>query len=375
MVSRYRTVLTCLTLSVSAVSHSYTEEELRAFLNASESEHAKRAQDVKLSELHNLLPKNTPSSRAKPTQPSSEINQKDTSCIDGIAKCNSSSPSILPPPKAAGVPNEGEGIVNSHTSNGFRLPENEVESAPGKKPDLQNKSLQSSGNNNVRPPRSAAQKNGNHSNSSINNSTTISHSNLPPSWRSQPTEVTKPHKDEVDKSKRVIFGIRTGQAFKAQLANRASNADPALVELTVEEDVIGDFKTLSKGSKLFFKSTYNQGSNRLDLALVKGIDNRFEFEANGKGHVRDIANNAGLVGVVSADKKIIDRSLMEGVYALANTTASSMATNNPVSTAVSASTGSMIEQGKDFSDQSLGTSQHVIVVEPQYVYVRIDSTF
>ena len=197
---------------------------------------------------------------------------------------------------------------------------------------------------------------------------------LPPSARKGNARVVALNLSGEDfKSISRVFGIPLGEKIKVKLDATVSSIQPGFVTLTVLEDVAGDKRILRRGSKLFGRPSAIKGTSRLFVRLSKGITpEHIEFQI--KGTVSDEHNEAGLVGSIISDGKLIDRSLDAGVLALGSAAASMLPGDVATNAAQTAADTAINEKRKE-SAARLGTPAFIVVAKPQTAYVHIEETF
>ena len=171
------------------------------------------------------------------------------------------------------------------------------------------------------------------------------------------------------------FGIRLGTWIPARLERTTTSSDPGLVELVLTQDVDGDHRTLAKGTLLFARKAYNQGTKRLDLQIVKIITPEgHEMKVNAL--VYDHVRVAGLIGAVSGPpmaatvKTGLVRGLLESSQLAMNTLGDSSLVNTLGDTAVNEVVNN---QREVLDEQQLNT--YTIRVTAQDVLIRIEETF
>lgn len=210
---------------------------------------------------------------------------------------------------------------------------------------------------------------------SANQSTNTCPEGFPPSWCqgnviSGVTEQTKGGKNKL------AFGIKKGVTFKGALTRMASNAETGEIEITIGEIVIGTLRNLPADSTLFCDKRYNAGTRRLDMVCKSGITKDGE-EFNGLIiHVRDEKLREGLVGVVTADKRIVQRAgVATGLEV--GTGLAKMATGNNtlVSKAVGAGADSLNKQVGQVAKEKVGRMQNIITVSPTKLLLYVGKTF
>lgn len=170
------------------------------------------------------------------------------------------------------------------------------------------------------------------------------------------------------------FGVRMGSWIKARVNRNTTSADPGSVELSVSEEVAGDRRSLPAGTLLFAEKTFNAGTNRMDLYIVRGITpDGVEFRA--KGIVYDQSKVAGLPGIITTDaKQVVKTGATKGMLAASRALVDKMSGGTPVGSAVGAGAGSLLSDTENVASERNRQSV-TISVAPQPIYVQVEETF
>ncbi|MBT8342326.1 MAG: hypothetical protein HKP58_01175 [Desulfatitalea sp.] len=338
--------------------------ELRRLLNPSEQEHYQHSRELKSDQMHLLLKK-------RPGKPVSGGGQETSEKKGRHAPNASADPSSESPPaentdgkgaKApAPAPAAGTDGKENMASTGVGAPPNSNTASPGSAAKTA-KPVNDPG----RPDRSRRERKNDRY--------------IPPSWKASPTagkmSVGGFQSVRSEKRKGPYFGIRLGTKIRARLPQVTTNVEQNLTEITITQDVYGDFKVLPRGSTLFAKKSLNPASKRLELLVVKGITpapRSEEFSI--KGFVMDINNTAGLVGAVSTDGKAAQRSFAAGAFGVGKELAPMLNNGTLVGAGVEAAAENMLDEKETQIDKTLNEPSYIIYVNPQEIKIRIEETF
>jgi len=204
---------------------------------------------------------------------------------------------------------------------------------------------------------------------------------VPPNWGTTGTNTVLPVKvysDEVKTTSGPLFGIRMGTEIRAKLVRATTNVEPGATEFITTSDCFGDYKNLPVGTKIFLNKAVATGSNRLYFGSASGLN---AITPEGKEFtimcsVTDITINKqlGLVGAITTDEKIIQRSLAAGTFAAGKSVVNSLSGNVAAEVAGAVADTALGEKEAQ-SDASLREATFVILVSPQDVYIRVDKSF
>jgi hypothetical protein len=170
------------------------------------------------------------------------------------------------------------------------------------------------------------------------------------------------------------FGIRLGTWIEGSIKRNISSAEPGLVEITLNSDVIGDKRTLKAGTFLFAQKQLNDATKRLELMAVKGIDPRgHEFKITGL--IFDTGKVSGLPGIINSDTdKTIKRGASKGMLAAVGAAAKTVGNGSPIGSAAGATADSVLQDQSNVVEQT--TEQKLtIYVSPQPLLIRVEESF
>lgn len=173
---------------------------------------------------------------------------------------------------------------------------------------------------------------------------------------------------------RVTFGISLGTEIAVSLDNSASNIQPGLIKLTVDETVRGRKDDLPRGSTFFARSSAVLGSERLFLNVSKGVTpNGDEFSV--QGVIFDIKREPGLAARVVSDGKMLARASSEGLNTLSRELLGAAPTDGVTGAATEATLGQLLKEKESGDRAEQGRPAYVVVASPQTATVQIESTF
>ena len=173
---------------------------------------------------------------------------------------------------------------------------------------------------------------------------------------------------------RVTFGISLGTEITVSLDNSASNIQPGLIKLTVEETVRGRKDDLPRGSTLFARSSAVLGSERLFLNVSQGVTpNGDEFSV--QGVVFDTKREPGLAGRVISDGKTLARASSEGLNTLGQELLGAAPTTGATGAATEATLKQLLKEKQSEDRAEQGRPAYVVIASPQAATVQIETTF
>jgi hypothetical protein len=173
---------------------------------------------------------------------------------------------------------------------------------------------------------------------------------------------------------RVTFGISLGTEITVSLDNSASNIQPGLIKLTVEETVRGRKDDLPRGSTLFARSSAVLGSERLFLNVSQGVTpNGDEFSV--QGVVFDTKREPGLAGRVISDGKTLARASSEGLNTLGRELLGAAPTTGATGAATEATLKQLLKEKQSEDRAEQGRPAYVVIASPQAATVQIETTF
>lgn len=175
-------------------------------------------------------------------------------------------------------------------------------------------------------------------------------------------------------SKTVKFGISLGTEVAVSLDDSASNIQPGLIKLKVEETIRGRKNNLPHGSTFFARSSAVIGSERLFLSVSRGVTPDGE-EFNVQGVVFDIKREPGLAARVVSDGKTLARASSEGLNTLGRELLNAAPTNGATGAATEATLGQLLKEKAADDQAAQGRPAYVVIASPQTATVQIESTF
>lgn len=179
---------------------------------------------------------------------------------------------------------------------------------------------------------------------------------------------------ERDAGRRILFGIPIGTEIKVSLDQSASNVQPGLIALRVEQTIQGRKQDLPRGSTLFARSSAVIGSERLYLSVSNGITpDDVEFSASGV--IFDEFREPGLAARVISDGKSLARASSEGLNTFGRELLNAAPGDGVTGAAAQAAAGSLIQEQAKEDQVTLGRPAYVVSAEPQRAVVQIEATF
>lgn len=197
---------------------------------------------------------------------------------------------------------------------------------------------------------------------------------MPPSWCG--TQVSLPVQDQqVSGERKVNFGIKRGVTFSGVLERLATNADAGDIEITVTETIQGSVKDLESGSVLFCDKRFNSGTRRLDVTCNSGITPSGEEFSNVRLYVRDMQLRSGLAGVVTADKRIVERAGVAAGTTFVKAAAGLVGADGIGGKALAAGADSLADQSSAVAKEKVGRLKNIITVSPTQLKIFVGGTF
>lgn len=178
-----------------------------------------------------------------------------------------------------------------------------------------------------------------------------------------------------DLKKVVKFGIPIGTEIKVRLIKGASNALSSHIPLIVEEDVIGDFKVLGKGSTLFGRADTLVGSPRLFIQLMRGITRYDHEEFSLTGSIYALDGNAGLEAEVISDGRTLARARNTASDQIASGLVGMVPQDNVFVQAGKQATQKIITEKSDETDMRTGIPAYILQSQPQRATLIVEETF
>lgn len=331
-------------------------DTLKFILAPAESEHARHRNDLNADEMHLLIQK-------KQEQEKSVAQQHDQGFVSAPEEEEPGS-SLAPEDEAGNGQNGGNGWPEDINKANLARPE-EKESGSSSAATEEERSG-SSNKNKASDKQKPKKKN---------------YRRMPPNWNMIDIKTVVPvnvYSDEVKTTPGPLFGIRMGTEIRAKLVRATTNVEPGATEFITTSDCFGDYKNLPVGTKIFFNKTVASGSNRLYFGSSGGLNaitpegEEFTIICS----VADITINKqlGLVGAITTDEKIIQRSIAAGTFAAGKSVVSSLSGNIAAEVAGAVADTALGEKEAQ-SDASLRKATFVILVSPQDVYIRVDKSF
>ncbi len=170
------------------------------------------------------------------------------------------------------------------------------------------------------------------------------------------------------------FGITLGTWFKADLKRRTTNSDPGLIEMVIMQDVEGSQNNLPAGTYLFSEKSYNQGTKRLDLHVIKALlPDGDEIELSGL--VYDSVKVAGLQGIIVENGSSAVQSGFKTGLISAGQTLINQASKGAVGAEIITSTTDSVADNKLSAVKAEKAVPYTVHVSPQPVFIQIQETF
>jgi len=197
---------------------------------------------------------------------------------------------------------------------------------------------------------------------------------IPPSLRGSTASVSNSRQIEAP-TKTIHFGITIGTRIPVRLNSSATNVQPGYIQFLVEEDVVGEKKTLAKGSTIFCQADAVLGSPRLFTSAVKGItkDKRTEFSLRGNIFAED--GKAGLLAVIVNDGRGLSRAKDAGVRVLGTGLINMVPGADITTQAGKAAAELVIDENSEENSAKHGRPNYVLDAEPQLAVLQIEETF
>lgn len=172
------------------------------------------------------------------------------------------------------------------------------------------------------------------------------------------------------------YGIRMGTWISASLLRSTSNSDPGLIEVVLTEDVVGDVKTLEKGTILFADKFYNYGTSRLDMHAIKAITPS-GYEMDVSGLVYDTQRTAGLLGIVTGNmlSESVKSGMSAGLINVSRAAVKNFAKDGSMAGAMTEAAADSIIDDKEAVLTLNQIQPYTIRVAAQDILIRIEETF
>lgn len=173
---------------------------------------------------------------------------------------------------------------------------------------------------------------------------------------------------------RVAFGISLGTEISVSLDESATNVQPGLIKLKVDETIRGRKEDLPRGSTLFARSSAVIGSERLFLNAVKGVTPDGE-EFRLQGVVFDEKREPGLAARIVSDGKMLARAGSKGLNTLGRELIDLAPTEGATGAATEATLDQMMKEKESGDRAQQGRPAYVVVASPQKATVQVETTF
>lgn len=324
----YTAVLGILLISAASAQEEkpLTGDDIREMLQPSESEHARRARELKYNEMHRLyrVTKNPDGN----TDSGDTHKNKQKTPIEGRGPTS---------------PEKGQNATNIDKV----LPPEETDKQK-KAPQVADKKQNS--------PAARFQKD----------------RYVPPSWTS--TQHNGGFGVDQVKRRGPRFGIRLGTRVYGEIRRSVTNAERNLCEIHLTKDIVGDIETMGRGTIIFAAKEFNNSTKLLELRTVKGITpDGVEFRINAYG--MDINEVAGLSGTITTDGKSTKRSISRGGFEVGKSLATTLNDGTVLGAGIESATKNMLDEKETETHKTLNEPQYIIRVEPQPVILMVETTF
>ena len=197
---------------------------------------------------------------------------------------------------------------------------------------------------------------------------------VPPSLRDSRASVSNQRQIKTP-VKNITFGITIGTRIPVRLKTSASNVEPGYIQFQVEQDIVGDKKSLPKGSTLFCRASAVLGSPRLFVSAVKGITQGDHMEFNLRGNVFAEDGKAGLIATLINDGRGLARAKDAGVTVLGAGLIDMIPGSTITTEAGKAAAELVINENRSENNQKHGRPNYVLDAEPQLAVLQIEETF
>jgi len=173
-----------------------------------------------------------------------------------------------------------------------------------------------------------------------------------------------------DRSK---FGIPFGTWARAEIKRSVTNADKGEVEIILTETLWGKYRPLDSQTILYGKKSFNNGTNRLDIEITRGITPDEEEITLSATVYNDRKEFSGLSGVLIRDRGEEIKSMTQN--AALRTAGAALKQMSPdgqlIGTAYDSATKDALKNERENIQQQQGA---IIKVSPQRIYLRFDKT-
>lgn len=176
------------------------------------------------------------------------------------------------------------------------------------------------------------------------------------------------------KANTVKYGIKMGTQIQVKLVGGATSVQLGLVRFELLEAVTGEEDVLPVGTLIFGKPFANNGSDRIQVRITKGITpDGDEFSL--RGWIRGSDGMDGLLGKVVSDGQLIARSLNETVNAAGRAALASVADDSIALTSMKSGLSNAQSEQSEESDRVFGRPEFIVQASEQFALLEIERTF
>ncbi len=173
---------------------------------------------------------------------------------------------------------------------------------------------------------------------------------------------------------RVKYGIKMGTQIRVKLVGGATSVQLGLVRFELLEAVTGEEDVLPVGTLIFGKPFANNGSDRIQVRVTKGITpDGDEFSL--RGWIRGSDGMDGLVGNVVSDGQLVVRSLNETVHVAGRAALASVADGSIALNAMKSGLSHAQSEQSEESDRVFGRPEFIVQASEQFAMLEIEQTF
>lgn len=176
------------------------------------------------------------------------------------------------------------------------------------------------------------------------------------------------------KANTVKYGIKMGTQIRVKLVGGATSVQLGLVRFELLEAVTGEEDVLPVGTLIFGKPFANNGSDRIQVRITKGITpDGDEFSL--RGWIRGSDGMDGLLGKVVSDGQLVARSLNETVNAAGRAALASVADDSIALTSMKSGLSNAQSEQSEESDRVFGRPEFIVQASEQLAMLEIERTF
>jgi hypothetical protein len=176
------------------------------------------------------------------------------------------------------------------------------------------------------------------------------------------------------KANTVKYGIKMGTQIQVKLVGGATSVQLGLVRFELLEAVTGEEDVLPVGTLIFGKPFANNGSDRIQVRITKGITpDGDEFSL--RGWIRGSDGMDGLLGKVVSDGQLVARSLNETVNAAGRAALASVADDSIALTSMKSGLSNAQSEQSEESDRVFGRPEFIVQASEQLAMLEIERTF